>query len=221
MSVPELRSVDLTFTASDEPAGLPGPEDRTATDSDPTLDDLRKWVEKWEAAARPEGPEARAPLVIDPAQGRPGSEKSPRRRAADANEYIVSLDAITSVWATRSEVADRFGLPPDAFYRQRKEYGVAWTCEVEADKTVGLAERVSLLASAVHPRRPHPRFRRNAKIRLVFLDIGVLSAVSRTEACSVSVPVSGLRSLVRNLLVHRVSVTCYPNDLERHGDEEG
>jgi len=68
--------------------------------------------------------------------------------------------------------------------------------EVEADSAADLAERIRFLASKVGPRRPFPQFRRNAKIEWVFVDVGVFYNVDRTETCSVSIPLSGLHSLV-------------------------
>jgi hypothetical protein len=209
-SIPELNSIELTCTASDENIAPSDQGGRPPRDPDPTVEELQKLCEEWEAAGRPEGPRARSPLVMDTGWRPLGGRGSTRRASTDRNEYIVSLDAFTSAWATRSEVADLLGLPPAAFYRQRIEGGLAWTCEVEADETVGLAERIGFLASAVHPRRPRPRFRRNAKIRCVYLDIGVICDVSKTKACSVRLPLACLRSLVGKLLVHYVRVACWP-----------
>jgi hypothetical protein len=209
-SIPELDRIELTCTASDENIVPSDQGGRPPREPDPTVEELQKLSEEWEAAGRPEGPRARSPLAMDAGWRPPGSKGRTRRGGADRNEYIVSLDAFTSAWATRSEVADLLGLPPAAFYRQRTEDGLAWTCEVEADETVGLAERIGFLASAVHPRRPRPRFRRDAKIRCVYLDIGVICDVNETEACSVSLPVACLRSLVGKLLVHYVRVACWP-----------
>jgi hypothetical protein len=146
--------------------------------------------------------------VIEHSRTRLGcKESSIRSGRTDANKYIVSLDAITSASATRSEVADVLGLPPAALLRRRIRDGVLWRCDVEADQTAGLAERISFLVSEVQPRRPVGP---NGEVKEIYLDIGVIYDVHKTETCSVSLPVPCLRSLVRKLFVLHVEVACYP-----------
>jgi len=214
-SIPELSSVDLRCSLSDEELAPSDWDGELTHDPERTWEEMRRVAKAWESLGRPAPPRARRPLVMDQSRMRFAAKGSARSSRRDTNKYIVSLDAITSASATRSEVADVLGLPPASLTKRRTrrpQYtgggaGALWQCFVEADQTVGLAERIRFLASQVHPRRP---FQRDGGTDLIFLDIGVIYDARRTETCSVRIPVSGLRSLVRKLFVFDVEVSCYP-----------
>ncbi len=145
-------------------------------------------------------------LTCSPSGGE-GTTPPAHASKLDTNIYIVSLDAITSAAATASEVADALGVPPDGLVTQRTQDGAVWTCEVEADRTVGLAEQMGLLVAAAHPRQP---LRPGGGIRALFLDLGVIYDVNKTDTCAVSLPMPLLRSLAGKLPVGYVRVRCYP-----------
>lgn len=218
-NIPELSSVELTCHPSNEDLSPPDQGGQPPYDPDLTADEARNVYKRWKAAGRPARSRARSPLEIDQSPMRFGAKGSGRSSRTDKNEYIVSLDAITSASATRSEVAAVLGLPPYTFMRRRirEEHDrLRWMCIVEADQSVGIAERLRFLSSAVHPRRS---FEPGGKIKQIFLNVGVLYDVDKTETCSVRLPMSSLRSLVRKLLVFHVEVTCYPCREGEHDEE--
>jgi hypothetical protein len=206
--LPELSTVALTCSPC--PCGeklTPSAGEVEPADAGDLMEEEAQQVyERWEALGRPEGTAARAPLGVSRSDLRARGKVTGR---TDPNKYIVSLDAITSACATRAEVADVLGLPPDAFVSRCIKDGAMWRGEVEADESVSLAERIRFLASAVHPRRP---FERDGGIKRISLSIGVIWDVRRTEACSVRLPLGSLRSLARKLFVFDVEVSCYPGD---------
>ena len=215
-SLPELSSLELTCTGvgSDGAAcdtGQPGLHDR-----DRTVEEMRERYKAWEAAGRPGPRRPRSPLVVDPGWASPYDDGATRRRRADANTCMVSLDAITSASASCSKVADVLGVPAASLLRHSTRDGAIWSCPAEAEETVGLAERISFLAATVHPRRPIPRVQRNVSVKWIYLDIGVSCDNGWTETCRVSLPLAGIRAMVHKLLVHDVEVVCYP-DLKEYG----
>ncbi len=208
-SIPDLSTIELTCRRSNEDLAPSDDEGRPADDPDLTEEEACKLFEEWKTVGRPAAPNARSPLVIDHSQTRSGHKGNNRIVGRDTNRYIVSLNAITSASATASQVADVLGLPPDALTTRSTRRGdsALWRCDVGADETVGLADRVSFLASAVHLRRS---FRPGGKVKDIYLDIGVIYDANKTGACSVSLPVSCLQSLVQKLFVLHVDVACYP-----------
>ncbi len=209
--IPELGSVELTCTASEEDLAPSEHGDQPTYDPDPSHEEARKRYDAWKEAGRPRAPRARVPLVMDHSKRRFRVQGSRRRDQTDTNRYAVSLDAITSTSATRSEVADVLGLPAAAFVRRSIRDGVAWRCKLEAHQTVGLRERIRFLTSAAHPRLSYDP---DGEIDEICLDVGVFWDVNKAEACFVRLPLSDLRALVRKLFVLHVEVSCYPCDDE-------
>lgn len=199
-SVPELSSIDLTCTVSDHSPILYGDYD-APREREPSWEQMRQLHERWVATGRPAGPRASSPLTL----GRQRSERGGRGGRTHADEYIVSLDAITSGSVTLSEVADVLGVPPDSLYRQERIDDAVWTCEVAAGRAASLSEFIRFLVSEVHPRRSFPS---DGSIGQIYLDVGVLY---RVETCLVRLPVSSLVSLIRKLFVLDVEVRCYPD----------
>jgi hypothetical protein len=165
-------------------------------DSDMGVRELPNLYAEWVAAERPAPRRARAPLVLTPSRPHP-------RRGATATDYDVSLDALTSPLVTEEEVGEALGLPAEVFVRRDEEDGAWWSCEVQADDAEGLGAQIRFLASAIGARR------RGRKIREIYLDLAVYFDESRD--CMVTIPVSGLRALLRKVPeLDYVRVSCYP-----------
>jgi hypothetical protein len=205
MRIPKLNSIEMTCRLRGARIARSDHAHTPVRGSDLTEKEALDLYEQWRAAGRPSGPVARSPLVIghsDVCRGRKAGTQSGR---TDVNEYIVSLNAIAKASATGTDVASLLGLPLAAFTRRPTETGVLWRCEPDAAEPVGIADRIEYLASRIETRRSRP----SGKITDVYLDIGVLH--DEAKACSVSIPLAGLRSLAWKLPeLSSVQVSCYP-----------
>ncbi|MDX9971415.1 MAG: hypothetical protein RBU21_00350 [FCB group bacterium] len=119
--------------------------------------------------------------------------------------FTVSLDIVASKGVTGSELARSFGLAASAFTCRRTEEKNYWRYEPTADEGMTLVDRITLIASALHPEDPPIRFGTS------IIDVGLIVGVFYDTAnCSICFPARLLDSLILKIPEVDVEIVCYP-----------
>lgn len=125
-------------------------------------------------------------------------------------EYIVSLDIVTSATVTESDLTTLFDAPPSDFGERNNEDAVWWSYESSLEQTRDLAEHIDSIASEIHPSYP---IQLTEDIKMICLNIGLKHD---QFIVNISLPPRCLDVLKSKVSEFEIKIACYPTTFDQY-----